>query len=104
MHVSTHCEFDVIGRLWPIKLEVLKVGEVVGGSTASGSKPPVLLVLGDGIHIECIVTHTVAHAVQKLAEVSLRASEWDLANQTKERGGNHHVGLACSSTASSWTV
>lgn len=85
MHVSTHCEFEVIGRLGPIKLEVLKVGEVVGGSTASGSKPPVLLVLGAGIHVECIVTHTVAHAVQKLAEVSLRASERDLANQRERR-------------------
>lgn len=71
MHFCTHCKFQVVGCFWSIKLEVFEVREVTGSPTASGSKPPVLLLLGVGVHVEGIVTHAVAHPVQKLTEVSL---------------------------------
>lgn len=84
MHFCTHCEFQGIGCLGSIELEVFEVREVSGGPTGPGSKPHVLFDLGVGIHVEGVVAHAVAHLIQELAEMSLRASKRYLARQPRE--------------------
>lgn len=67
----THCKLQGVRSLWStIKLEILQVGEVPSGAVGPGSKPPVLFELGVRVHVEGVVAHGAAQAVQELAEVS----------------------------------